>query len=102
MQPAEPQSSTPRSCEVARDAAVLGGVPSDAPDVRNAAQKAYRLFRENPKHPGLQFKKVHDREPVYSVRATVAYRAVGLLENEGVTWSWIGSHADYDRLLKSL
>ena len=72
------------------------------PDVRNAAQKAYRLFRENPKHPGLQFKKVHDREPVYSVRVTVAYRAVGLLENEGITWFWIGSHAEYDRLLKSL
>ena len=72
------------------------------PEVRDAAQKAYRLFRENPKHPGLQFKKVHDREPVYSVRVTVAYRAVGLLENEGVTWFWIGSHAEYDRLLKSL
>ena len=71
-------------------------------EVRDAAQKAYRLFRQNPKHPGLQFKKVHDREPVYSVRVTVAYRAVGLLENEGVTWFWIGSHADYDRLLKSL
>ncbi len=72
------------------------------PEVRHAAQKAYRLFRENPKHPGLQFKKVHDREPVYSVRVTVAYRAVGLLEQEGVTWFWIGSHADYDRLLKKL
>ena len=72
------------------------------PEVRDAAQKAYRLFRENPKHPGLQFKKVHDREPVYSARVTVAYRAVGLLENEGITWFWIGSHAEYDRLLKSL
>ena len=71
-------------------------------EVRNAAQKAYRLFRENPKHPGLQFKKVHDREPVYSVRVTGAYRAVGLLENDEVTWFWIGSHAAYDRLLKRL
>lgn len=72
------------------------------PEVRNAAQKAYRLFRENPKHPGLQFKKVHDREPVYSARVTIAYRAVGLLENDEVTWFWIGSHAEYERLLKSL
>ncbi len=35
-------------------------------EVRDAAQKAYRLFRENPQHPSLQFKKVHDHEPIYS------------------------------------
>ena len=71
-------------------------------DVQGAAQKAYRLFRENPKHPSLQFKQVHDRDPVYSVRVTIAYRAVGLLEDDEVTWFWIGSHAEYDRLLKNL
>ena len=71
-------------------------------EVRNAAQKAYRLFRDNPKHPGLQFKKVHDQEPIYSVRVTGAYRAVGLLENDEVIWFWIGGHAEYDRLLKRL
>ena len=71
-------------------------------EIRQAAQKAYRLFRQDPRHPRLQFKKVHDREPVYSVRVTGAYRAVGLLENDEVTWSWIGSHADHDRLLKKL
>jgi len=71
-------------------------------EIQDAARKAYRLFRENPKHPSLQFKKVHDREPVYAVRITVAYRAVGLLENDEITWFWIGSHAEYDRLLKRL
>ena len=71
-------------------------------EVSDAARKAYRLFRENPQHPSLQFKKVHDRESVYSVRVTIAYRAVGLFENDNITWFWIGSHADYDRLLKSL
>ncbi len=71
-------------------------------EVQDAAQKAYRLFRENPKHPSLQFKQVHDREPIYSVRVTVAYRAVGLLDNDEVTWFWIGSHAGYDRLLSNL
>ena len=83
---AGPEPSTPKSCDVAH----------------HAAQKAYRLFRENPKHPSLQFKKVHDRDPVYSVRVTGAYRAVGLLEDDEVTWFWIGSHAEYDRLLKNL
>jgi hypothetical protein len=59
-------------------------------------------FRENPQHPSLQFKKVYEGEPVYSVRVPIVYRAVGLLENDKITWFWIGSHADYDRLLRSL
>ena len=71
-------------------------------EIRNAARKAYELFRQNPQHPSLQFKKVHDRDPIYSVRVTLAYRAVGLLENDEITWFWIGSHGDYDRLLKNL
>jgi hypothetical protein len=70
--------------------------------VRDAARKAYRLFQENPNHPSLQFKKIHVSEPIYSVRVTLGYRAVGLLEQGEVTWFWIGSHADYDRLLSVL
>lgn len=67
-----------------------------------AAQKAYRLFRENPQHPSLQFKKVHKSEPVYSVRVTLGYRALGYLENDEIAWFWVGGHDEYDRLLKSL
>jgi hypothetical protein len=68
--------------------------------VRVAARKAYQLFRQNPSHPSLQFKKIHATEPIYSVRVTLGYRALALVENDDVTWFWIGSHADYDRLLK--
>jgi hypothetical protein len=72
------------------------------PEIRNLAQKAYRLFRENPGYPSLHFKKIHDREPIYSVRVTLGYRAVGLLEDDEITWFWIGSHPEYDRLLDKL
>jgi hypothetical protein len=71
-------------------------------DIRDAARKAYRLFRDNPYHPSLQFKRVHDREPIYSTRVTRAYRAVGLVDNDKITGFWIGTHDDYDRLLRSL
>ena len=71
-------------------------------EIRSLAQKEYRLFRENPGHPSLHFKRVHDRDPIYSVRVTLGYRAVGLLEDEEVTWFWIGTHAEYDRLLEEL
>jgi hypothetical protein len=72
------------------------------PDIRELARKAYRLFRENAHHPSLHFKKVHERDPIYSVRVTLGYRALGLLEDEEITWFWIGAHAEYDRLLESL
>jgi len=71
-------------------------------EVQSLARKAYRLFRDDPAHPSLQFKRVHEREPIYSVRVTLGYRALGLLEDDEITWFWIGSHADYDRLLKAL
>jgi hypothetical protein len=60
------------------------------------------FFKRTPNHPSLQFKKIHASEPIYSVRITPGYRAVGLLEKGEVTWFWIGSHADYDRLLSVL
>jgi hypothetical protein len=72
------------------------------PEIRDRAQKAYQLFRENPGHPSLHFKKVHARDPIYAARVTLGYRAVALLENEDITWFWIGSHAEYDRLLDKL
>ena len=71
------------------------------PEIKELARKAYGLFRDNPRHPSLQFKKVHD-DSIYSVRVTLGYRALGLLEDEEVTWFWIGTHAEYDRLLASL
>lgn len=71
-------------------------------DIQALAQKAYRLFRENPGHPSLHFKKVHDRDPIYSARVTLGHRAVRLVEDEEITWFWIGTHAEYDRLLGQL
>jgi hypothetical protein len=42
---------------------------------------------------------VDDAEPVYSVRVGLDYRAVGLLQGDTITWFWIGTHDDYDKLL---
>lgn len=70
--------------------------------IRQQAQQAYRLFRLNPSHPGLHFKKVHDDPPMYSARVGIGYRAVGALEGDTVVWFWIGSHAEYDKLLELL
>ena len=66
------------------------------------AREAYRLFRQNPAHPGLHFKQVHPDPPTYSARVGIGYRAVGVLDGDTVIWFWIGTHAEYDRLLDHL
>jgi len=45
------------------------------------------------------FGRLQTTSPLYSVRVGLQYRALGLLENDIQTWFWIGSHAEYDRLI---
>ena len=66
------------------------------------ARDAYRLFQQNPRHPGLHFKQVHPSPPIYSARVGIGYRAVGVKEANSIIWFWIGSHAEYDQLLKRM
>jgi hypothetical protein len=68
-------------------------------EVQRQARRAYRIFRQNPNHPSLRFKPVHPTQPIYSVRISQDYRAVGILEGDDIVWYWIGSHGDYDHLL---
>ena len=68
--------------------------------LQRRVRKAYRLWQADPGHPSLQFNRVDDHEPVYSVRITDDYRALGILEGDTVVWYWVGSHQDYERLLK--
>jgi hypothetical protein len=71
-------------------------------EIQQKASANYKLWRNNPAHPSLHFKRVKENQPVYSVRVTLNYRAVGLLEKDTITWFWIGTHADYDKLLSRL
>lgn len=71
-------------------------------EVQDQAERAYALWRSDPYHPSLQFKQVSRREPIYSVRVGIGYRALGLRERDHILWFWIGSHAQYDEFLKRL
>ena len=57
---------------------------------------------ENPAHPSLRFKKVHQRLPIYSARVDLDWRAVGILDEGTLVWFWVGPHPHYEALLKSL
>jgi hypothetical protein len=45
---------------------------------------------------------VHPNLPIYSARVSKNYRAVGVRNESGIIWFWIGTHADYDKLLSQL
>ena len=66
------------------------------PEVRDLADKNYQLLKSNQKHPSLHFKQIGK---LWSVRVGMHYRALGLDKPVGIVWFWIGTHADYDKLL---
>ena len=70
--------------------------------VQRRAREAYRRFKDNPSHPSLRFKHVHATVPIYSARVGLGYRALAVVDGEVVVWFWIGTHADYDQLLRTL
>lgn len=67
-------------------------------DIRRRADKQFTLFAANAKHPSLQLKPVGW---FWSVRITEGYRALALREANTFIWFWIGSHDDYDRLIRA-
>jgi len=56
------------------------------------------MLRNDPRHPSLRFRKVG---PFWSVRVGLHYRALALEEDSEFVWVWIGTHAEYDRLVKN-
>jgi hypothetical protein len=68
-------------------------------EVRRLADKAHQLLLIDPQHSSLRLKKVGKEKQLWSVRVGIHYRALGLNKPEGIVWFWIGSHAEYDRLL---
>jgi hypothetical protein len=79
--------------------AMFGSPPAH---IQRQARESYRLFRQNPFHPGLHFKQIHPDPPIYSARIGISFRAVGVRDGDTIVWYWIGSHADYDNLIAQL
>ena len=66
-------------------------------NIRALADKNFALLKSDPRHPSLQLKKVGR---YVSARVGLRYRALAVETEDGLLWFWIGSHADYDALLK--
>ena len=64
--------------------------------VRKIADKNYDLLKSNSRHPSLHFKKIGE---LWSARVGDHYRVLGVDIESGVLWIWIGTHADYDKMI---
>jgi len=71
-------------------------------NIQTRAKKAFSKFKDDPYYPSLNFKRVHSSKPIYAVRISKDYRAIGIIQNDEIIWFWIGSHSDYDKMLKQM
>jgi hypothetical protein len=68
-------------------------------NVQDQANRAFALWRRNPNHPSLQFKRVHAADPIYAVRIGIHWRALAVVRDDRAVWFWIGPHSEYDHLI---
>ena len=66
-------------------------------NVRDRAENAFARLREDSKHPSLHFKKVGK---FWSARVDIAHRALAVADDDDFIWVWIGSHDEYERIIR--
>jgi hypothetical protein len=66
-------------------------------DIRELADKNYRLWLAKRRHPALQFKRIGN--DLWSARIGAHCRAVGKFQDgDTFLWIWIGTHEQYNKL----
>ena len=69
------------------------GLPEE---IQRLADRSYELLRQDPQHPSLHCRRIGR---FWSARVGLHYRALAVEEGQDLVWFWIGSHAEYDRLI---
>jgi hypothetical protein len=62
------------------------------------ADKNFILLKQDPSPPSLRLKRT--RDDLWSVRVGRHYQALAIEGKDGFHWFWIGSHADYDAIIR--
>ncbi len=65
--------------------------------VQKLADKNYELMKADPRHPSVRLKKV---SRFWLAPVGDGYRTLAVEYDGGLLWFWIGTHAEYDQLLK--
>jgi hypothetical protein len=64
--------------------------------IQRLADQAYERLKQDPQYPSLHLKKVGR---YWSARVGINHRALAVEATDGLVWFWIGTHAEYDRLV---
>ena len=67
--------------------------------IQRVAEESFRLLKENPRHPSLNFKKVGK---LWSARVSLNYRALAVEDNSDFIWAWIGGHDEYEQMIRGM
>ena len=66
--------------------------------VQELADRTYEQLKTDPRHPSLLLKRIGR---FWSVRVGLRHRALAVqASGDELLWVWIGTHAQYDQLLK--
>jgi hypothetical protein len=65
-------------------------------EVQRLADGCFALLRQDSRHPSLHLKKAGR---FWSVRVGLHYRSLAVEDGADLVWFWIGTHAEYDKLL---
>jgi hypothetical protein len=66
------------------------------PSIQLAADRAFANLKADPRHPSLHLKKVGR---FWSARVGLHHRVLAVEAEDGLLWFWIGTHAQYDKLI---
>jgi len=67
--------------------------------VQELADKNFSLLKADPLHPSLHFKEISGKDNLWAARVGDHFRALAIREDNELYWFWIGSHAEYDRII---
>ncbi len=67
--------------------------------VQELSKKNFELLIMDTSHPSLHFKKI---DKFWSVRVGINYRALAIEDGEDFIWVWIGSHNEYEKIIKGM
>jgi hypothetical protein len=70
-------------------------------EIQKLAVKNYDLWLHDSEHPSLHFRRLKGGQDRFSIRVGDHHRALGRMVDGTIIWVWIGTHAEYDRLVDS-
>ena len=69
-------------------------------EIQRLAREKFHLWQQDAFNAALHFKPLLG--DVWSVRVNQNYRVLGRRRGSLIVWFWIGTHAEYDQLLRRL